>query len=283
MKRKEFHFYDRVGGIRFSGIISKNRHLKDSHQYKVNLSLFLRSYGLKRHSKSDALCSRPRNYAKFQSVRHTISALSSFADANEGNLDENIGQKDVKYYMENVSLVNGHDNKSTDVNGKNSSNGGMAEAFNISPKTAFGITVIVSLAALMLPLMMSSVTNAINLRIKVLSYATLLCGFYMAWNIGANDVANAMGTSVGSGALSLRQAVLIAAGLEFSGAFLVGSHVSHTMQNGILVADIFNGKNTLLFSGMLSSLVAAGTWLQVSSFLRMTYYGLYFSLAVRYD
>jgi sodium-dependent phosphate transporter len=180
-------------------------------------------------------------------------------------LNENGGEKDVKYYMDNVSLVNGHAKESTDANrGKSSSIGGMAEAFNISPQIAFGITALVLLAALTLPLMMSSVTNAVGMRMKVLSYATLLCGFYMAWNIGANDVANAMGTSVGSGALSLRQAVLIAAGLEFGGAFLVGSHVSHTMQNGILVADVFNGKNTLLFSGMLSSLAAAGTWLQVS-------------------
>jgi sodium-dependent phosphate transporter len=103
-------------------------------------------------------------------------------------------------------------------------------------------------------------------KTRALSYITLLFGFYMAWNIGANDVANAMGTSVGSGALSLRQAVLTAAVLEFSGAFMVGSHVSHTMQSGILTAGIFNGKDSLLFCGMLSSLGAAGTWLQVCNF-----------------
>lgn len=85
----------------------------------------------------------------------------------------------------------------------------------------------------------------------------------MAWNIGANDVANAMGTSVGSGALTLRQAVLTAAVLEFSGAFLMGTHVTSTMQKGILVASVFQGKDTLLFAGLLSSLAAAGTWLQV--------------------
>ncbi|CAI7906680.1 unnamed protein product [Closterium sp. NIES-53] len=96
-----------------------------------------------------------------------------------------------------------------------------------------------------------------------LTYLTLLLGFYMAWNIGANDVANAMGTSVGSGALTLRQAVLAAAILEFGGAFLVGSHVSHTMQNGIIKANVFAGKNAMLFTGMISSLAAAGTWLQV--------------------
>ncbi|CBI18644.3 unnamed protein product, partial [Vitis vinifera] len=88
----------------------------------------------------------------------------------------------------------------------------------------------------------------------------------MAWNIGANDVANAMGTSVGSGALTLRQAVLTAAVLEFSGALLMGTHVTSTMQKGILVANVFQGKDTLLFAGLLSSLAAAGTWLQVASF-----------------
>lgn len=85
----------------------------------------------------------------------------------------------------------------------------------------------------------------------------------MAWNIGANDVANAMGTSVGSGALSLRQAVLLAAVLEFSGALFMGTHVTSTMQKGILVASVFEGKDTLLFAGLLSSLAAAGSWLQV--------------------
>ena len=60
----------------------------------------------------------------------------------------------------------------------------------------------------------------------ILIIVILLTGFYLAWNIGANDVANAMGTSVGSGALTLRQAVIVAALLEFAGAFFFGSHVS---------------------------------------------------------
>lgn len=79
-------------------------------------------------------------------------------------------------------------------------------------------------------------------------------------------MANAMGTSVGSGALTLPQAVLTAAVLEFSGAFLMGRHVTSTMQNGILVASVFQGKDSLLFAGLLSSLAAAGTWLQIASF-----------------
>lgn len=110
---------------------------------------------------------------------------------------------------------------------------------------------------------MTSLGQGLALKTKLLSYATLLFGFYMAWNIGANDVANAMGTSVGSGALTLRQAVLTAAVLEFSGALLMGTHVTSTMQNGLLVADAFQGKDTLMFAGLLSSLAAAGTWLQV--------------------
>jgi inorganic phosphate transporter, PiT family len=86
----------------------------------------------------------------------------------------------------------------------------------------------------------------------------LLTGFYMAWNIGANDVANAMGTSVGSGALTLRRAVILAAILEFSGAFFFGSHVSKTMQSGIINAD--------LFANDPRALASAGIWLQVASY-----------------
>jgi sodium-dependent phosphate transporter len=142
---------------------------------------------------------------------------------------------------------------------------GMAEAFDISPRTAFGITAVIALAALVVPMYLPSSGIGMALKIRGLSYLTLLFGFYMAWNIGANDVANAMGTSVGSGALTLRQAVMTAAVLEFSGAFMVGSHVSHTMQSGILTAGAFTGKDSLLFCGMLSSLGAAGTWLQVGT------------------
>ena len=94
-------------------------------------------------------------------------------------------------------------------------------------------------------------------------------GFYMAWNIGANDVANAMGTSIGSGALTLKKAVLIAAVFEFAGAFLVGSHVTETVRKGIIDLSIFtemeNGTNILMY-GMLASLLAAGAWLQIASY-----------------
>ncbi len=70
-------------------------------------------------------------------------------------------------------------------------------------------------------------------------WVSLAVCFYMAWNIGANDVANAMGTSVGSRAVSLKQAVLLAGGFEFAGAFLVGGHVTDTVRKGIVSPAIF--------------------------------------------
>lgn len=94
----------------------------------------------------------------------------------------------------------------------------------------------------------------------------ILAGFYLAWNIGANDVANAMGTSVGSGALTLKQAVYVAAILEFSGAFFFGSNVSDTVQNGIVDSSLFINDPLLLVYGMLASLLAAGVWLQIASY-----------------
>ncbi|KAF3361917.1 Inorganic phosphate transporter 2-1, chloroplastic [Chlamydiales bacterium STE3] len=94
----------------------------------------------------------------------------------------------------------------------------------------------------------------------------LLSGFYMAWNIGANDVANAMGTSVGSGALGLRQAIFIAAVLEFCGAFFFGSHVSETIQSGIINPDYFVDNPRTLVLGMLASLIGTGLWLQIASY-----------------
>lgn len=99
----------------------------------------------------------------------------------------------------------------------------------------------------------------------ILLICVVIAGAYMAWNIGANDVANAMGTSVGSGALTLRQAVILAAILEFAGAFLFGSHVSETIQSGIVDASIFKSPLILVY-GMLAALLSAGVWLQVASY-----------------
>src|ERR1700733_15662397 len=94
----------------------------------------------------------------------------------------------------------------------------------------------------------------------------IVSGFFIAWNIGANDVANAMGTSVGSGALRLGQAVVLAAILEFAGAFFFGSHVSETIQKGLIDSAIFYHDPLKLIFGMLSSLIAAGLWLQIASY-----------------
>ncbi len=93
-----------------------------------------------------------------------------------------------------------------------------------------------------------------------------VCGFYAAWNIGANDVANAVGTSVGSGALTLKQAVLIAAIFEFSGAFLLGGNVVNTIENRIVQLDSFSNNMSLYIYGMISALLSTSVWLQVASF-----------------
>ncbi len=100
----------------------------------------------------------------------------------------------------------------------------------------------------------------------ILIALALAFGFYMAWNIGANDVANAMGTSVGSGALTLRRAVILAAILEFAGAFFAGSHVSDTVRKGIVDPALFSGDPQAFVLGMLSALLAAGVWLQAASY-----------------
>jgi PiT family inorganic phosphate transporter len=86
---------------------------------------------------------------------------------------------------------------------------------------------------------------------------------YMAWAIGANDVANAMGTSVGSGALRIRQAVIVAGVLEFSGAFLAGGHVTDTVRKGILEMDLVSDQ--VLIWGMLGSLASAATLLLLAT------------------
>ena len=104
------------------------------------------------------------------------------------------------------------------------------------------------------------------IHFDILTILILLSGFYMAWNIGANDVANAMGTSVGSTALTLRQAIVLAAILEFCGAFFFGSHVSETIQNGIINSQFFVSNPKILVYGMLASLIGTGLWLQFASY-----------------
>ena len=93
-----------------------------------------------------------------------------------------------------------------------------------------------------------------------------LFGIFMAWGIGANDVANAMATSVGSKALTIKQAIIVAAIFEFLGAVLAGGEVTSTIRKGIVDADLMSGNPELLIYGMLSALLAAGTWLLVASY-----------------
>lgn len=98
-------------------------------------------------------------------------------------------------------------------------------------------------------------------------YITLaaLFGIFMAWGIGANDVANAMATSVGSKALTIRQAIVVAAVFEFLGAVLAGGAVTSTIRRGIVDSDLLGDSPELLVYGMLAALLAAGTWLLVAS------------------
>lgn len=92
-------------------------------------------------------------------------------------------------------------------------------------------------------------------------------GFFMAWGVGANDVANAMGTSVGARAITIKQAIIIAMIFEFTGAWLAGGEVTSTIRSSIIDIESagFDDRPELLIFGMLSSLLAAGIWLVVAS------------------
>ena len=90
-------------------------------------------------------------------------------------------------------------------------------------------------------------------------------GLFMTWGIGANDVANAMGTSVGSGAISVKRAILIAAVFEFAGAVVAGGHVTGTIRKGIIDSSFVPAPEILVL-GMLASLLAAGLWLMIASY-----------------
>lgn len=219
-------------------LFHKHRSSSSALLLKPNLSLPRSSYSLLS--------------LKNSRLTHSFASISSFAEA-EGEEEQNEGLQVQEHHHDEPAKTEAGDDDLP----------GMAQAFHISSSTASAISICIALAALTLPFFMKSLGQGLDIKTKLLSHATLLFGFYMAWNIGANDVANAMGTSVGSGALTLRQAVLTAAVLEFSGALLMGTHVTSTMQKGILVASVFQGKDTLLFAGLLSSLAAAGTWLQV--------------------
>jgi PiT family inorganic phosphate transporter len=93
----------------------------------------------------------------------------------------------------------------------------------------------------------------------------VLFGLYMTWGIGANDVANAMGTSVGSGAITIKQAIVIATLFEFAGAVIAGGHVTGTIRKGIIDPGPLIAQPELLVYGMLAALLAAAIWLMIAS------------------
>lgn len=89
-------------------------------------------------------------------------------------------------------------------------------------------------------------------------------GFYMAWNIGANDVANSMASAVGAKAITIRQAIFIAATLNVLGATVIGSHVTNTIRKGIVSTEILADPHIALL-GALSALLAAALWVSFAT------------------
>ncbi len=98
----------------------------------------------------------------------------------------------------------------------------------------------------------------------------IFAGLYMAWNIGANDLANSMGTSVGSGALSIKQVIIIAGVFEFAGAIFFGKRVTSTIAKGIVPIDSINLIDPHLVAiGMLAAILAAGFWITLATFYNL--------------
>ena len=106
---------------------------------------------------------------------------------------------------------------------------------------------------------------------------TALLGLYMAWNIGANDVANSMAPAVGSNSITLKRAIILASICEFAGAVLVGGHVTDTVRKGIVDPNFIASMEgmqagdaaTLFVIGMSSALLAAALWLNISTWTGM--------------
>lgn len=111
--------------------------------------------------------------------------------------------------------------------------------------------------------------------LEIILWAAIAFGFYMAWSIGANDAANAMGTSVGSKAITFKEAVVIAVVFEFAGAVIAGASVTDTMRRGIVDPMLFNDASivgstegsTIFMLGMLAALVSAALWIHVAAVL----------------
>lgn len=99
----------------------------------------------------------------------------------------------------------------------------------------------------------------------ILVILAVIFGLYMTWGIGANDLANAMGTSVGAGAISVKKAIAVAIVFEFLGAVLAGGNVTKTIRQGIIDPSAIAGSPEILVYGMLASLLAAAVWLMIAS------------------
>ena len=99
----------------------------------------------------------------------------------------------------------------------------------------------------------------------LLIFITAVFGFFMAFGVGANDVSNAMGTSVGSGTITAKQAIIIAMIFEASGAYLAGGEVTETIKSGIIDTMQFVGEPEVLVFGMMAALFASGAWLLIAS------------------
>ncbi len=98
---------------------------------------------------------------------------------------------------------------------------------------------------------------------------TALLGLYMAWNIGANDVANSMADAVGSRSISIKWAIVAAGICEFAGAVLVGSHVTETVRGGIVSPEALEGRPEVLALGMICALLGAAVWLNLATWMGM--------------
>ena len=104
----------------------------------------------------------------------------------------------------------------------------------------------------------------------LLVIAIILAGLYMAWNIGANDLANAMGTSVGTGALTIKQVIVIAAVFEFLGAVFFGKRVTSTIAKGIVPIDMISRVHPdFVVLGMLAAILAASFWITLATFYNL--------------
>ena len=101
--------------------------------------------------------------------------------------------------------------------------------------------------------------------IPLILISAIFLGFFSAYGVGANDVANAMGTSVGSKVLTVKQAILIAAVFEFLGAFLAGGGVTQTIRKGVIDPELFAENLDIFIYGMISALFASGVWLLIAS------------------